>query len=232
MSIKQRVLGVVGDRLFAKGEVLAVSDPAPRFRLIDIRSPAFWDRAWIPGAKIQINVGDWNVRTYTPLSLDPKQGVLRILVHLHGDGPGTRWAAQAFPGDPCRFIGPRASLRIPAIASSLILYGDETVIPTAASFGFPGGPSVHALFAVDDPASGPALAQVLNLTDARFASRTDASTLDTLTALGREHPDAPIALAGGAASVRDARNHLRSQGIPMSRLKIKIYWAEGRSGLD
>ncbi|HLU70234.1 MAG TPA: siderophore-interacting protein [Fibrobacteria bacterium] len=248
MRLKQRLLGVVGNRLFAKGEILAVSDPAPRFRLIEIRSPAFWDREWVPGAKIQINVGAWNVRTYTPVSLDPKWGTLKILAYRHAsapeteasqaiEAPGSRWAAQLFPGDTCRFIGPRASLRVPETASPLIVYGDETVIPTAASYRFQnsgGADTVHAVFAVDDPAQGPAVAEAVGLANARFFSKAGAAAdaRAALAALGREHPDAPIILAGHAQSIRTARVYLRDQGVPMSRLKIKVYWADGRTGLD
>lgn len=252
MGFKQRVLGVVGDRLFAKGEILAVTDPAPDYRLIEIRSPAFWDRAWIPGAKIQINVGDWKVRTYTPVALDPKWGTLRILVYRHGDAPGARWAAQVFPGDTCRFIGPRASLRLPAAAAPLIVYGDETAIPTAASYAArgAGGPpaeghagttetgtgqdpvTVHGVFTVRAPAQGAAVADALNLTHARFFAPGDHQARDTLVSLARTHADAPIVLAGHAQSVSQMRAWLRDQGVPVSRLKIKIYWADGRTGLD
>src|SRR5690606_685690 len=94
MRLKQRLLRVVGNRLFAKGEILAVSDPAPRFRRVEIRSPSSWVREWVPGAKTQINVGAWNVRTYTPVSLDPTWGTLKILAYRHASAPETE-ASQA-----------------------------------------------------------------------------------------------------------------------------------------
>ncbi len=280
MGIKQRVLGIVGDRLFAKGEILTVTDPAPDYRLIEIRSPAFWDRAWVPGAKIQINVGDWNVRTYTPVALDPKWGTLKILAYRHApdndpaapgapEAPGSRWAGQVFPGDPCRFIGPRASLRLSAAATPLIVFGDETVIPTAASYAVggtagrategaaeklahevmqkvvqevahdtaeagagQGSITVHGVFTVRDPLQGAAVADALNLTHARFFTPGDHHAREALVSLARMHADAPIVLAGHAGSVSQMRSWLRDDGIPVSRLKIRIYWADGRTGLD
>ena len=41
-----------------------------------------------------------------------------------------------------------------------------------------------------------------------------------------------ILLTGRAESIRQMRDRLRSEGIPMSRVTAKAYWATSKQGLD
>ena len=111
--LKRAVLNVVGPRLLLSARIAEVHEASENFRFIDIESEAFKSMVLRPGEKVQINTGAWCLRTYTPLSLDAEEGRLGILAYVHGQGPGSRWAAQARAGDPCQLLGPRPSLRLP-----------------------------------------------------------------------------------------------------------------------
>ena len=51
-------------------------------------------------------------RDYTPRAFDTARRELVIEFALHGDGPATRWARQAAPGQTLRVGGPRGSMII------------------------------------------------------------------------------------------------------------------------
>jgi ferric-chelate reductase (NADPH) len=74
-------------------QVLEVEDVGGSFRLVTLGGDALRDAAWTPGDKIQVMLGGWVQRTYTPIDWDGELGRMRLLVYLHGDAPGTQWVA-------------------------------------------------------------------------------------------------------------------------------------------
>ena len=90
MSIKKAILGTVGELFFSSASVVMAESLNTSFRFIKLQSESFKGINLMPGEKIQINVGDWNVRTYTPISIDAKTGLMQILVYLHGQSPGVK----------------------------------------------------------------------------------------------------------------------------------------------
>src|SRR5918997_3718799 len=52
------------------------------------------------------------MRTYTPRRFDPAVPELDVEFVLHGDGPASRWAAQAQPGQVLILAGPGPSYKI------------------------------------------------------------------------------------------------------------------------
>lgn len=91
------------------------------------------DAGWTPGDKIQIQLGGWTQRTYTPMGWDAEGGRTRILVYLHAGGPGAQWARALRKGDDCVVFGPRRSVRLTRPQSTVIVVGDETSLGLAAA---------------------------------------------------------------------------------------------------
>ncbi|HVK60635.1 MAG TPA: siderophore-interacting protein, partial [Bdellovibrionales bacterium] len=112
-ALKQTVLSLVGPHLTLDARVASVIDVSENFRFIDIEAELFKKRDLQIGEKVQINIGDWLMRTYTPLSINQENGRLGVLAYLHGNGPGSQWARKINAGDRCQLIGPHASLKLP-----------------------------------------------------------------------------------------------------------------------
>ncbi len=212
--------------------IAAVETLSPHFRLIDLEGDALRDVAWSAGQKIQVAMGSGlSARTYTPISWDAAEGRTRLLAFMHGDGPGSRWAAGLRQGDGCHFFGPRRSLELSGLGAPLVLFGDETSFGLAAALG--AGPT-H-------------LFEVSNLVEARAALA--AVGLEPATVIGRAADEAHLAaveaemsrlaatgaqfvLTGKASSIQRMIRGLKAAGITSSRIRAKAYWAPGKTGLD
>ncbi len=73
-------------------------------------------------------------RTYTVRSFDAERRELAIdfVVHDH-DGPGSKWASEAEPGDQIVTVGPSPAYQPNPDADPLVLIGDETALPAIAA---------------------------------------------------------------------------------------------------
>jgi NADPH-dependent ferric siderophore reductase len=68
-------------------------------------------------------------RDYTPRAFDPAQNRLTVDFVLHGEGPGSSFAARARPGDVIGIAGPQNSLIVRGSYGWYLLIGDETALP-------------------------------------------------------------------------------------------------------
>lgn len=225
--------------LFARrGQVLEIEEVGPAFRVITIGSEALRTAEWTPGDKVQISLGGWAMRTFTPIEWDAENGRTRIIVYLHAGGPGAEWARALKKGDECVAMGPRRSLDLTQLATSAILFGDETSIGLASALLSAVRPSsAHLLFEVSSLANAqPALAR-FGLEHSLLGERAENDEhLDALEERLRTTveamPSANIVLSGKASSAQRMRKLLKRLDIPMARLHVKAYWATGKTGLD
>ncbi|NYT73245.1 siderophore-interacting protein [Halomonas sp. QX-2] len=114
-----------------------------------------------------------SARTYTIRALRPEQAEVDVEFVLHGDnGPASRWAMHARPGDRLAMTAPDASAEGPKLGYEwkppqgvrrILIIADETALPAAAGIletldDLPLKPRVEALFEVprsDDAQSLP-----------------------------------------------------------------------------
>jgi NADPH-dependent ferric siderophore reductase len=226
-------------KLFTRSaSVVEIVEIGRAFRIITLRGGALRNVAWTPGDKIQLQLGGWTQRTYTPLDWDAVHGRTRILVHLHADGPGTQWARTVKKGDACVVFGPRKSITLAQSRAPVIVFGDETSLGVAAAIAAHGqAPAVQVLLEVSSLAeTTPVIAQ-LGLIDPRlYERRDDDSHLRDLeaeisTALMQD-PAADIVLTGRAGALVQMTRFLRQTGAGSGRRHTKAYWASGKTGLD
>ena len=179
-----------------------------------------------PGEKIQLNIGDWNVRTYTPLSIDQTKKVLRILVFIHGQGPGSMWASKVKIGDIVQFLGPRSSL---TIDETPLLFGDETSLAVATTFQkkFPQARFVFEASAVTECY---AVCKKLGLTSFTLIEKSSDQSHLTEVFEKLQGPE-KLVLTGSARSIQTLQMKVRAANT-LSILKNKPYWAFGKAGLD
>jgi NADPH-dependent ferric siderophore reductase len=107
--------------------VESTSVMSPRFCTVDLGVQTAKPVNWMPGQQIQIGIGTgFENRTYTPISCDAETGRTQLLIYLHGNSPGCRWAQTVQSGDTTFALGPRRSLDVSGPAQAVVVVGDET----------------------------------------------------------------------------------------------------------
>ena len=224
--------------LMRTAHVVAVEDVGTAFRIVTLGGESLRGAGWEPGDKLQIQLGGWVQRTYTPLDWDAESGRTRIPLYLHGDGPGAHWARTVRSGDKCVAFGPRKSVDLMRLKSSVILFGDETSFGIAAALiGARASPRTQMFFEVSSVAQAQPVLRLLGLEDAHLnARRDDEGQLidleEKMRAALEAQPTAAVVLTGKADSIQYMRKLLRRLGVGANRSQAKAYWKPGKTGLD
>jgi ferric-chelate reductase (NADPH) len=227
-------------RLFARSvKVSGLQVLANRFRLITLAGEALKQAVWTPGQKVQVRLGGFVARTYTPISWDRSAGSTRLLVFIHGDAPGAAWAAALKRGDACQIFGPGRSRDLTTLRRPAVFFGDETSMGLAHALHATenGTQDIAFVFEVSSIAESQQVLQTLGLPGATLLERAqDGGHLDEAGALitrtAAERSPQPYILSGNARSIQSLTRSLKRSGIPSSRLQVKPYWAPGKTGLD
>ncbi len=231
-------------RMFTrKAEVLDVEQVGPAFCIVTLGGEALRGFDWTPGDKIQLHLGNWLQRTYTPMDWDGHAGRTRILVYRHAaDGPGARWMRTVRPGDPCVVLGPRKSVRLAGPPSPVLLFGDETSLGLAAALRDQLAPpalrlSLDLLLEASSQADVHPVLQRLGLDGARVCVRQPddahfAALEQQFAQALQAHARTDVVLTGKAGSIQHLNRFLRRQNRTEGRLQAKAYWAVGKTGLD
>lgn len=212
-------------------QVLEIDDLGP-YRLLTLGGDALRNVTWSAGDKLQIQLGGWTQRTYTPIDWDADAGRVRILIYLHADGPGTHWARALRAGDSCVVFGPRKSIRLAQPQPPLVFFGDETSVGLAAALA-----PQQLLFEISAPAGSSAVLDRLGLQHAQLCERSSddahiAELGNRMLALLQAQPTADIVLTGKASTIQHLTRLLRRQAGLSGQRHSKAYWATGKSGLD
>ena len=119
-------------------QVVRVETPSPHLRSITFAAESLADfisASFDDHVKLMLDGGDGAEpvrRDYTPRRFDMAARELTIEFALHGDGPASRWAAHAAPGQSVAIGGPRGSFIIPLDYDWHLFAGDETALPAIA----------------------------------------------------------------------------------------------------
>jgi ferric-chelate reductase (NADPH) len=238
-AIKKAMLGVVGNSVVPLARLTNVEAVGDRFRLIDIESRSLQGAAWQPGSKVKVDVGDWEMRTYTPISIDPVRGRLQILAYGHGRGPASRWAMSAQKDTPTHIMGPRPSLGLTHLRESAVFFGDETSIAAALTLQTHLRPALFTscVFEVSSAAEAEVVLGRLGLRDATLIEKSnDGSHIETAAAALRAALPALgarcLVMTGSGPSIQKVRAALRAANNPDIQYQVKAYWTHGKTGLD
>lgn len=181
----------------------------------------------------------WELRSYTPLSVDPDTGTTQILAFVPGHGPGSDWVVSVCVGMRCRFMGPRYALSLPKAERPAVFFGDETSFSTAVSLrATPSGHrDVRFVFEVNSFAEsrsalgrfgmGDAVTLVAREEGDRHLDRLECEVLDAHRSAGAAH----WLLTGKATSIQRLYKALRAAGVPRRQFTNVPYWAPGKKGL-
>ncbi len=210
-----------------------------RFRLVTLTGESVRDLPWTPGAKVQVQLGGWVYRTYTPISWNPNEGSLDLLLYAHGDGPGASWTRSLSIGDTCAIFGPRGSIDLDATHRPLVIFGDETSfgLVHALRFSAGGANDVAVVLEVTSPTDALAVLTELGIENVELVERSpgDGHLRDLEAAVvGRlaARPVQSCILTGKATSIQALNKVVRNHGLGSRHIRAKAYWAPGKTGLD
>jgi NADPH-dependent ferric siderophore reductase len=172
-------------------------------------------------------------RDYTPRRYDAERCELDIEFVLHGDGPGTQWAAKAHIGQTLGFGGPRGSQVIPTGFDWHWLIGDESAIPAIGRRleELPATAQVTVMLMQADVGTRLALPGAALLNRVSFAgsdhAAADSPLLQHLAALPLPGGEGFVWVAGELSTVRAIRAQLLAKGIDKRRIRASSYWQHG-----
>ncbi|MGC1459187.1 MAG: siderophore-interacting protein [Steroidobacteraceae bacterium] len=181
-------------------------------------------------------------RTYTPRHFDAARCELTVDFVLHGEGPGSTWAAQARVGQPMVIAGPGRSYQLDAQAQWLLIAGDESAIPAIASVleGIPDSLYTQVLIEVNDAADEFGIAAARRNVSIGWLHRAHpivgqgsvvAAGLELTGAVAAFRPPAGpgcVYVACEAEAMRRIRRHLLVElALPREWLTTRGYWKQG-----
>jgi ferric-chelate reductase (NADPH) len=234
-----RLEGAVS-RLLTKAAALEEARTvADGFRLLTMSGPALSKVSWLPGQKVQLMLGGWTQRTYTPLSWDAARGSTTLIAYMHGASPASDWARVLAGGEPCAIFGPRGSLDLNALERPSVLFGDETSFGLAHALRHTplGARGVQLLLEVSNPVAARAALDSIDVGAAELIARqpADAHLAEVeqraTQLLGSERPRGWV-LSGKATSIARLTKLLRQLDVPRRQVQAKPYWSPGKVGLD
>ncbi|MEV6878601.1 siderophore-interacting protein [Amycolatopsis sp. NPDC051128] len=167
------------------------------------------------------------MRSYTVRDRDPARAAIDVDFVLHDasrhDGPATGWARSAAPGDVLGRYGPDATYRRPVpIAGTVVIAGDETAVPAAATLLSEVDNALVFLEVPDAAEEQPLPGEV------RWLHRDGAPHGKKLLEAVRGASFGPASaawLAGEAGMVRSLRRHLVGErGLDKRVIEFTGYW--------
>jgi ferric-chelate reductase (NADPH) len=228
-SVKRTLGELFGKWVLKELEVVRVESVSEHFRRVDLGGEPLKSAAFTPGDKLQLLLDD-GFRTYTPYSFDAARGVFSLLFFLHGEGtPGVAFARAAKVGDKVMGFGPRGSIPLPALASPISFFGDETSFAAARAL-HETGKQARYFFEVNDPVECEAVLTGLELLPKPLLLERRADD-SHLAALAPQLEGGTLVLTGRAAAIQRIRGALRLRPKAPPQ-KVKAYWASGKKGLD
>jgi ferric-chelate reductase (NADPH) len=236
-SVGNLVVRAVRRLLLHTSYVVAVETPSPHFRLLHLQGEALKGVEWMPGQQIQITTGaGLTGRTYTPISWHHERGVIKLLIFLHGNGPGCTWARTTQRGSRHDFLGPTKPLKL-ALDQPFTLFGDETTFGLGLALQNAAIADVQPrfLFEVSDPEESQRVLDILNLRNAVLIRRAHegehhaAVVSHLLSAASSNHQ---VVLSGDARSIQQIKKAMKTIGLKTPRLIVRPYWSPGKTGMS
>lgn len=230
----------LGDASLWELEVIDNLALTPSMRRICCTAPGLAELSYLPGQDLMFAVpapdGASFRRRYTIRSVDRPTAAVNIDIVLHGDGPGSAWAAAAQPGTRIEAIGPRGKVTVDAAADWHLFAGDDSALPASLAMAesLPGSVAALAVLEVD----GEADQQQGTGADGRAipvhwvhrgGSDPDSSAnlVAALEGLALPPGLGHAYLAGELGVVAAMRATLLGRGLAPAQISAKPYWRAG-----
>lgn len=241
---------------FAPVTVVGVVDRTPLLRRVVVEGPVL--AGWPvpdPGASVRVHVpvgespgehvlpvwtgnqfelpdvgGRAEIRTLTPLGVDPERRRMTLDVVLHDGGVLSDWARRARIGDRIAVSGPGRGFAVDPGAASFLFVGDETAVPAIEQLleAVPSSAQVTAHVEIRAPDAALDLGSAVRWHVADNGAPVGDRIVDAVA--GTDDLADVIWVAGEAAAVQRIRNHLFvERGLPRTAATVRGYWKHGRA---
>lgn len=175
------------------------------------------------------------MRTYTPRRFDPAIPELDVEFVLHGDGPASRWAAQAQVGQVLILGGPGPNYQIDPDADWFLLLGDDAALPAIATIleALPAHARVRVVLEVVDEHEERQLSTDAQLDITWLHRSTHSAAPGTLLEAALRSMQLPagngrIYVGCEAEAMRRIRTHLLGErGLDPALIVTRGYWKQG-----
>ncbi len=179
-----------------------------------------------------------DARDYTPRRFEAGANRLTVDFVLHGEGPGSSWAARARPGEAIGIAGPQNSQVVRGDYAWHLLIGDETALPAIGRRieELPARAHVIAVVEIADRSERQAFATAAT-TDIRWVERDAPHAgatplLDAVRAAPRPRGIGFAFVAAENAAARAIRKHLVDErGMNPDFVRAYRFWQRGSPDL-
>ena len=199
---------------------------SPRLRRIRFTGKRLREMGWSPGDKVKLRVHGKS-RTYTPSALNVDIGWMDIVFFLHGNGPASRWAAEAKVGDRVVLGKPEKSIKHSKKAPDWAMFlGDETTVGLAVALLSSLPSSTKIVGAIElEPTDAGALNKLgLSLSSVIRGDHYGDALIDWLEGSHVPEGRGAIWIAGESVTVRTLKRMLNAQDLSKTTVKTKGYW--------
>ena len=221
------------------GKVVEIEMVTPHMKRVRLAGKELRHQNWGQGHHIRIFVDSLlklhdSLRSYSVWHYDGEEGLVDLLMLVHGEGPGSKWVEKVKVGDSATFISVLGRFRIIPEASYYLLAAEETgaVALQALWKNFPAEKKVLGAFEADTPEDalpdlpGKTLPWV-------YRQGKPASPESGLFEKIELPPEPGVAyVAGETKTCLAIRSYLLEKGWPKQNLQVKPFWEAGRTGLD
>lgn len=177
-----------------------------------------------------------HMRNYTVRTHRPADAQIDVDFVVHGDdGPASRWATHARPGDRVALLDQGRGYDYPAGTEAHLLVGDETALPAIAGIlrDLPrdarGAAYIELVDAADEqPVDAPDGFDVHWLVR-EHGTRPGSLAIETVRAAPLPQGRLAAYLVGEQALPTTLRRWLVAQGVPKSAIEFTGYWRIGKN---
>ena len=175
-------------------------------------------------------------RTYTPRRWNQNARELTVDFLLHGEGPGSRWAQQARPGQVVAVSHqPGGAYKVDTTADWYLIGGDEAALPAVGTLleALPASCFAHVLVEVADAAEeleleSPARFQVKWLHHGGATGRVGRKLEHAVREFRLPEGSGRVWIGCEAGVMREIRRHLLNErGMDRTRVHTQGYWKYG-----
>lgn len=223
--IKKKLLDIIGP-IVDSNRVISNDQLGPHFNLLTIKGSDLKKAQWIPGQKVKLSIDNGDTRSYTPLSWDTDEGVIKTLIYMHGNGPGALWAQQVKPQEYVEVHGPKSSLKLEGHVNNILFFGDETTFGLAHALKkYKTNLKIEFFFEATYLGESAAVLKTLELDNSTLNSTAEIVELSELIYNKYLEKNGPlIVLSGKQQSIVTIRKDLLAKGIPAAHIYKKVYW--------